>query len=114
MLFYLRTETSKGEIYIPGLYSKPNPLSGGKQLEAVYNCPIFDTDLEVYAVQAVAVVRHADGSFDRYDLEGTEQFDEPLVITGGSIQYFTRTQIALAAVRDLDPNFHTADVLTPP
>ncbi len=109
MLFYLRTETSKGEIFIPGTYSRPNPLGGGKLLEAVYNIPIFEDDLEVFAVQAVAIIRQA-GSFDRYDLEDTERFDEPLVIEGGSIQYFTRTQLALAAIRDLEPNFDTADL----
>jgi hypothetical protein len=113
MLFYLRTETSKGEIYIPGTYSRPNPLGGGKLLKAVYNVPIFEDDLELFAVQAVAVIRHANGSFDRYDLENTERFDEPLVIEGGSIQYFTRTQLALAAMRDLEPSFDTTDVLCP-
>jgi hypothetical protein len=111
MLFYLRATTSKGEIFIPGTYSRPNPLGGGKLLEAVYNVPIFEDDLEVFAVQAVAVIRHANGSFDRYDLEDGERFAEPLVIEGGSIQYFTRTQLALAAVQDLEPKFNTADVL---
>ncbi len=73
MLFYLRTITSLGQIYIPGSYSKPSPTLG--YLEAIFNVPIFSEDTEVEAVQTVAVVQYADGSYERYDLDDLEEFD---------------------------------------